>query len=109
MNTPNSGFTPGTPVFAHYISARRWYAPSDLAKVNNSEIERVTEMDKRKKKILSNHQKPDHCIVFEWAHGTTVKIILNISYSGDLKSDHTKSGNIQNSDFLKVGFQIVGL
>ena len=42
--TPNSGFTPGTPVFAHYTSARRWYAPLDLAKVNNSEIERVTKM-----------------------------------------------------------------
>ena len=57
MNTPNSGFTPGTPVFAHYISARRWYAPSDLAKVNNSEIERVTEMDKRKKKDFEQSPK----------------------------------------------------
>ena len=36
---------PGIPVFARYTSARRWYAPHDLAKVNNSEIERVTEMD----------------------------------------------------------------
>ena len=45
---PNSGFTPGTPVFSHYTSARRWYAPLDLAKVNNSEIERVTEMGKKK-------------------------------------------------------------
>ena len=43
-----SGFTPGTPVFAHYTSARRWYAPPDSAKVNNIEIERVTEMDKKK-------------------------------------------------------------
>ena len=33
-------------------SARRWYAPHDLAKVNNSEIERVTEMDKKKLFIL---------------------------------------------------------
>ena len=41
----HSGFTPGTPVFAHYTSLRRWYAPHDLAKENNSEIERVTEMD----------------------------------------------------------------
>ena len=40
---------PGTPVFAHYTSARRWYAPHDLAKVNNSEIERVTEVDIKKK------------------------------------------------------------
>ena len=45
---PNSGFTPGTPVFAHYTSARRWYAPHDLAEVNNSEIERVTEMGIKK-------------------------------------------------------------
>ena len=29
-------------------------------------------------------------------------------YSEDLKSDHLKSGNIWNSDFLKVGFQMVG-
>ena len=43
--TPNSGFTLGTPVFAHYTSARRWYAPHDLAKINNIEIERVTKMD----------------------------------------------------------------
>ena len=43
---------PGNPVFAHYTSARRWYAPHDLAKVNNSEIERVTKMDIKKK--LSN-------------------------------------------------------
>ena len=28
-------------------------------------------------------------------------------YSGDLKSDHLKSGNIWNTDFLKVGFQMV--
>ena len=39
-----------TPVFAHYTSARRWYAPLDLAKVNNSEIERVTKIGKKKKK-----------------------------------------------------------
>ena len=44
---------PGTPVFAHYTSARQWYAPLDLAKINNSEIERVTKMDKKKKYRLS--------------------------------------------------------
>ena len=52
--TLNNGFTPGTPVFAHYTSARRWYAPHDLAKVNNSEIERVTQMDNKKKKSQIN-------------------------------------------------------
>ena len=31
----------------------------------------------------------------------------HIYYSGDLKSDHLKSGNIWNPDFLKVGFQMV--
>ena len=41
---------PGTAVFSHYASARRWYAPLDLTKVNNSEIDRVTEMGKKKKK-----------------------------------------------------------
>ena len=30
-----------------------------------------------------------------------------IGYCGDLKSDHSESGNIQNPDFLKVRFQIV--
>ena len=30
-----------------------------------------------------------------------------LNYSGDLKSDHSKSGNIWNRDFLKVGFQMV--
>ena len=39
----------GTSVFAHYTSAKRWYAPHDLAKVKYSEIERVTEMDMKKK------------------------------------------------------------
>ena len=29
-------------------------------------------------------------------------------YSGDLKSDHSKSENILNLDFLKVGFQMIG-
>ena len=29
---------PGTPVFSHYITARRWYAPRDMAKTSNSEI-----------------------------------------------------------------------
>ena len=28
-------------------------------------------------------------------------------YSGDLKYDHSKSGNIRNPDFLKVRFQMV--
>ena len=28
-------------------------------------------------------------------------------YSGDLKSDHSNSGNIWYSDFLKVGYQMV--
>ena len=46
-----NGFTLGT----HYTSARRWYAPLDLAKVNNSEIERVTEMGKKKKKHVSKN------------------------------------------------------
>ena len=44
----NNSFEPDNPctlVFAHYTSARRWYAPHELAKVNNSEIERATEMD----------------------------------------------------------------
>ena len=44
----------GTPVFAHYTSARRWYAPHDMAKVNNSEIERVTEMDIKKGEITDS-------------------------------------------------------
>ena len=30
-----------------------------------------------------------------------------LEYSWDLESDHSKSRNIQNLDFLKVGFQIV--
>ena len=38
MDNPNSGFTPCTPVFAHYTTARRWYFPRDVAKINNSEI-----------------------------------------------------------------------
>ena len=29
--TPNSGFTPGTPVFTHFTSARRRYAPHEVA------------------------------------------------------------------------------
>ena len=33
--------------------------------------------------------------------------ILSVQYSGDLKSDHLKSGNIWNLDFLRVGFQMV--
>ena len=39
-------------VFAHYNSASRWYAPLDLAKVNSSEIEKVTEMGIKKIKFL---------------------------------------------------------
>ena len=38
---------PGTPIFTHYSDytiARRWYAPHDMAKINDSKIERVTEM-----------------------------------------------------------------
>ena len=30
-------------------------------------------------------------------------------YSGDLKSDHLKSRNFQNPDFVKVGFQMVSM
>ena len=41
-----------TLVFSHYTSARWWYAPLDLAKVNNSEIEIVTEMGIKKKKLV---------------------------------------------------------
>ena len=33
----------------------------------------------------------------------------NAFYSGDLISDHLKSGNIWNTEFLKVGFQTVWL
>ena len=51
---------PGTLVFAYYTSARRWYAPRDLAKVNNSEIERVTEMGK-KLILLCFHSKKLNC------------------------------------------------
>ena len=40
----NNGFYPGTLVFTHYASARRSYAPHDLAKINDSKIESVTEM-----------------------------------------------------------------
>ena len=36
--TPYSGFTPGTSVFTHYTSARRRYAPHDLAMKSNSKI-----------------------------------------------------------------------
>ena len=32
---------------------------------------------------------------------------LFAKYSGDPKSDHSKSGNIWNPDFLKVGLQMV--
>ena len=39
----------GTPVFTHYTSSRRWYAPNDMVKINDSIIERVTEMGKKKR------------------------------------------------------------
>ena len=32
---------------------------------------------------------------------------LYVQYSGDLKSNHLKTGNVQNMYFLKVGFQMV--
>ena len=34
-------------------------------------------------------------------------VLQYLKYSGDLKSDHSKSGNIQNPDFLKIRFQMV--
>ena len=46
--------------------ARRWYAPHNLAKVNNSEIERITEMDIKKRlpqTSYSYHSGP----VFKWS------------------------------------------
>ena len=42
---PNSGFTPGTPVFTHFTSARRRYAL--VTQKDRQKIERVTEMDKK--------------------------------------------------------------
>ena len=39
--------------------------------------------------------------------GTILFLSERTRYSGDLKSDHFKSGNIQNPDFLKVRFQMV--
>ena len=38
-------------VFTHYTSARWWYAPHDMAKINDSKIKRVTEMDIKKNYI----------------------------------------------------------
>ena len=38
----------GYSVFTHYTSARRWYAPQDMANINDSKIERVTEMGIKK-------------------------------------------------------------
>ena len=35
---PKVLFYLGTPVFSHFTTARRWYAPRDMAKINNSEI-----------------------------------------------------------------------
>ena len=37
-------------IFSGSITARWWYAPHDMAKINNSKIERVTEMGKKKSK-----------------------------------------------------------
>ena len=34
--TPNSGFTPGTPVFTHFTTARRRYAPHAVAVKNKN-------------------------------------------------------------------------
>ena len=39
---------------SHYTSARLWYAPLELAKVNNIEIERVTEMGIKKKPLFND-------------------------------------------------------
>ena len=46
-----SGNIPGTPVFTHYTTARRWCAPHDLVKKNDSKIERVTAMGIKKKSL----------------------------------------------------------
>ena len=39
-------------VNTHYNTASRWYAPNVLAKINDSKIERVTEMGIKKKLLL---------------------------------------------------------
>ena len=44
VNNPYSGFSPGTPVFTHYTTARQWCAPHDMAKINDSKIEKVSKM-----------------------------------------------------------------
>ena len=36
--TPDSGFTPGTPVFAHFTSAGQRYAPHDVAVKNKNKF-----------------------------------------------------------------------
>ena len=72
QSVPQAPFNPGTPVFAHYTSARRWYAPHDLAKVNNSEIERVTEMDKKNMMCIGQHQI--------WSYQTQDLKVLQLSY-----------------------------
>ena len=68
---------PGTPVFTHYTSARRWYAPRGLAKVNNSKIERVTEMGiKKKLNALNLH---GFCIVLQFFAESTVTSSVTIT------------------------------
>ena len=57
---------PGTPVFTHYKSARRWYAPHDMVKINISEIERVAEMGIKKHSVMGLFvQYSDHHSVYE--------------------------------------------
>ena len=42
---PYSGFTSGTPVFAHYTNARWRYTPQGTLVKNHNRIERETKMD----------------------------------------------------------------
>ena len=39
--------------------------------------------------------------------GNGIPTVLFVLYSGDLKSDHSKFGSIQNLDFLKLHNQMV--
>ena len=59
---------------------------------------------KKKPKIWTKFGSRQEC-----AESRAPNFIFEIvsNYSGDLKSDHLKSGNIWNPDFLKLGFQIV--
>ena len=51
---PYSGFTPGTPVFTHYTSARQRYSPMEWwQRRSDKSIERVTELDIKNKVALS--------------------------------------------------------